>query len=66
RAYTVLLGVRELSGPAGLGVTLPVSRLLPYPGYAGEATSGDIALAQLARPVAYSPTILPVCLPDPG
>ncbi|NXG43498.1 PRS27 protease, partial [Psilopogon haemacephalus] len=54
------------AGPgAGPGVVIPLSRLLPYPSYAGEATSGDIALAQLAWPVTFSATILPVCLPSP-
>ncbi|NXI46763.1 PRSS8 protein, partial [Galbula dea] len=47
-------------------LAVPLSRLLPYPSYAGEATSGDIALAQLAWPVSFSATILPVCLPPPG
>ncbi|NXL69132.1 PRSS8 protein, partial [Chordeiles acutipennis] len=64
RAYAVLLGVQELSGPAdGPGVTIPLVQLLPHPSYAGEATSGDIALAQLAWPVTFSDAILPVCLP---
>uniref|UniRef100_A0A8C3BQL2 Peptidase S1 domain-containing protein n=1 Tax=Cairina moschata TaxID=8855 RepID=A0A8C3BQL2_CAIMO len=66
RAYAVLLGVRELSGPPGPGGgAVPVGRLLPHPAYAGEATSGDIALAQLAWPVAFSAAVLPVCLPGP-
>ncbi|NXF56565.1 PRSS8 protein, partial [Oceanites oceanicus] len=46
-------------------VAVPLSRLLPHPSYAGEATSGDIALAQLARPVNFSDAVLPVCLPAP-
>ncbi|KAF1410978.1 Serine protease 27, partial [Spheniscus humboldti] len=66
RAYSVLLGVRELSGPPGPGVAVPLDRLLPHPSYAGEATSGDIALARLAWPITFSATVLPVCLPAPG
>ncbi|XP_053908981.1 serine protease 27-like [Cuculus canorus] len=62
-AYSVLLGVRELSGPPGPGQAVPLRRVLPHSAYAGEATSGDIALAQLAWPVAFSDAILPVCLP---
>ncbi|NWX53257.1 PRS27 protease, partial [Steatornis caripensis] len=50
----------------GPGVAVPLSRLLPHPAYAGEATSGDIALAELAWPVAFSDAVLPVCLPGPG
>ncbi|XP_069738305.1 serine protease 27-like [Phaenicophaeus curvirostris] len=65
RDYSVLLGARELSG-APAGVSVPLRRLVPHEAYAGEATSGDIALAQLARPVAFSRSVLPVCLPGPG
>ncbi|NWH83001.1 PRS27 protease, partial [Piaya cayana] len=68
RDYSVLLGVRELSGPPGSppGLSVPLRRLVPHEAYAGEATSGDIALAQLARPVPFGPSVLPVCLPGPG
>ncbi|XP_071657427.1 serine protease 33-like [Patagioenas fasciata] len=65
RSYSVLLGAPELSGPPGVGVAIPLGRVLPHPSYAGEATSGDIALAQLARPVPLSAAVLPVCLPGP-
>ncbi|NXX37518.1 PRSS8 protein, partial [Nicator chloris] len=44
----------------------PLAQLLPHPAYAGEATSGDIALARLARPVRYRPGLGPVCLPSPS
>ncbi|NXT03632.1 PRS27 protease, partial [Jacana jacana] len=50
----------------GPGLRVPLSQLLPHPSYAGEATSGDIALGQLAWPVPYSDLILPVCLPSPA
>ncbi|NXV54711.1 BSSP4 protease, partial [Molothrus ater] len=45
-------------------VAVGVAQLLPHPRYAGEATSGDIALARLARPVPFGPGIGPVCLPS--
>ncbi|KAL8176348.1 UNVERIFIED_CONTAM: hypothetical protein K2H54_032420 [Gekko kuhli] len=32
--------------------------------YAGQTTSGDIALVQLSKKVRYSDLILPICLPD--
>ncbi|NXE71790.1 PRSS8 protein, partial [Calcarius ornatus] len=47
-------------------VAVPLAQLLPHPRYAGEATSGDIALARLARPVRFGPGIGPVCLPGAG
>ncbi|NXV78188.1 PRS27 protease, partial [Atlantisia rogersi] len=46
-------------------LVVPLERLLPHPSYAGEATSGDIALARLAWPVSFSDTVLPICLPSP-
>ncbi|NXN87567.1 BSSP4 protease, partial [Bombycilla garrulus] len=46
-------------------VVVGVAELLPHPLYAGEATSGDIALARLARPVQFGPKLGPVCLPSP-
>ncbi|NWY93857.1 BSSP4 protease, partial [Loxia curvirostra] len=46
-------------------VSVAVAKLLPHPRYAGEATSGDIALARLARPVRFGPGLGPVCLPSP-
>ncbi|NXU92221.1 PRSS8 protein, partial [Xiphorhynchus elegans] len=46
-------------------VAVPLAELLPHPAYAGEATSGDIALGRLARPVPFGPTVRPVCLPSP-
>ncbi|NXK85277.1 PRS27 protease, partial [Amazona guildingii] len=45
---------------------VPLARVVPFPGYRGEATSGDIALARLARAVTFTPRVLPVCLPPPG
>ncbi|NWI71357.1 PRS27 protease, partial [Todus mexicanus] len=47
-------------------VAVPLLQLLPHPSYSGEATSGDIALAQLAWPVPFSSLVLPVCLPSPA
>ncbi|NXV10382.1 PRSS8 protein, partial [Cettia cetti] len=47
-------------------VSVPLAELLPHPAYRGEATSGDIALGRLARPVRYRPGLGPVCLPAPS
>ncbi|KAM9510549.1 serine protease 33-like [Guaruba guarouba] len=68
RLYSVLLGAQSLSPPGGAEPPLrvPLARVVPYPGYRGEATSGDIALARLARAVPFTPRVLPVCLPAPG
>ncbi|NWV44551.1 PRSS8 protein, partial [Grantiella picta] len=47
-------------------VAVPLAQLLPHPSYAGEATSGDIALVRLAWPVTFGVGVGPVCLPSPG
>ncbi|XP_033929507.1 serine protease 33-like [Melopsittacus undulatus] len=65
RLYSVLLGSPWLP-PPHQGLVVPVAQVMAHPGYRGEATSGDIALARLARPVPLTPRVLPVCLPPPG
>ncbi|XP_064262568.1 brain-specific serine protease 4-like isoform X2 [Passer domesticus] len=72
REFSVLLGTRELppagEGPpaGGGGEAVALSLLLPHPAYAGEASSGDIALGRLERRVRYRAGLGPVCLPGPG
>ncbi|XP_061300346.1 serine protease 33 [Pezoporus flaviventris] len=68
RLYSVLLGSQWLPPRAGpsQGLVVPVAEVLPHPRYRGEATSGDVALARLARAVPLGPRVLPVCLPPPG
>ncbi|XP_066031149.1 serine protease 33-like isoform X3 [Chamaea fasciata] len=71
RLFSVLLGTQELNGGGGAdgrdrGVSIPLAELLPHPAYAGEATSGDIALGRLRRAVRFGPGLGPVCLPGPG
>ncbi|XP_072792498.1 serine protease 33-like [Taeniopygia guttata] len=51
--------------PVPPGVSVGVSQLLPHPRYAGEATSGDVALLRLRRPLRYRRGMGPVCLPSP-
>lgn len=44
-----------------------VVRCIKHPSYsADEHSSGDIALVQLASPIAFNDYMLPVCLPKPG
>ncbi|NXD03525.1 TMPS6 protease, partial [Certhia familiaris] len=47
-------------------VSIPVAELLPHPGYHGDSSGSDVALARLARPVRYRAGIGPVCLPAPN
>ncbi|XP_066486400.1 serine protease 27-like [Tiliqua scincoides] len=62
--YQVLLGVTQLSNPGPQACCLGVKKIIVNPTYAGQTTSGDIALVQLSRKVHYSDFILPICLPD--
>ncbi|XP_061446255.1 serine protease 33-like [Rhineura floridana] len=62
--YRVNLGNYQLSNPDQNALWLRVSRVFAHQGYAGDGTSGDIALAQLEHPVRFTQVILPACLPD--
>ncbi|XP_077169275.1 transmembrane protease serine 9-like [Paroedura picta] len=50
------------SDPAA--VWLRISQVIIHGRYAGDGTSGDIALARMERPVSFTPLSLPACLPD--
>ncbi|XP_020733861.2 serine protease 27-like [Odocoileus virginianus] len=63
RKYEVLVGSLQVSGYQGpKTAVIPVSRIVPYPGVQGHAPSA-IAVAELARPLSFSPLVLPICLP---
>ncbi|XP_048373588.1 serine protease 27-like isoform X2 [Sphaerodactylus townsendi] len=62
--YRVVLGVNQLSNPGPRACCLEVKKVIVNPMYAGQASSGDIALIQLSKKVQYSDLILPICLPD--
>ncbi|NWU76717.1 PRS56 protease, partial [Onychorhynchus coronatus] len=63
-AWTVVVGDHEL-GKLGVGErAVPVRRILPHPKFNPKTFHGDLALLELAVPLAPSPTISPVCLPS--
>lgn len=63
RKYEVLVGSLQVSGYQGSKTTIiPVSRIIPYSDVQGHASSA-IAVAELARPLSFSPLVLPICLP---
>jgi len=41
-----------------------VSKVIPHPGYRFAGFVDDIALLKLTRPVTYTDTIRPICLPS--
>ncbi|NXM67253.1 PRS56 protease, partial [Serilophus lunatus] len=63
-AWTVVVGDHEL-GKLGVGErAVPVRRILPHPKFNPKTFHGDLALLELAVPLALSPTVSPVCLPS--
>ncbi|KAM5151670.1 transmembrane protease serine 9-like [Mantella aurantiaca] len=64
--YTVYLGLHKLSLPlSGGAVTAAVREVIIHQDYTMDSSSADIALVKLGKPVKFTPTILPVCLPSP-
>uniref|UniRef100_A0A8D0BIM0 Peptidase S1 domain-containing protein n=1 Tax=Salvator merianae TaxID=96440 RepID=A0A8D0BIM0_SALMN len=62
--YRVHLGEYELPRPSPSMVPSAVKQVIVHSYYAGSGLSADIALVQLEKPVNFSRTILPICLPS--
>ncbi|XP_032621059.1 serine protease 27-like [Chelonoidis abingdonii] len=62
--YRVVLGAHQLLKPGPNACACPVQRIITNPRYAGQTTSGDIALVQLGQRLNFTDYILPICLPD--
>ncbi|XP_070586470.1 serine protease 33-like [Erythrolamprus reginae] len=62
--YKANLGNYQLLNPDPNAVWWRLSRVAVHENYSGDGTSGDIALAQLEKPVRFTQGILPACLPD--
>ncbi|XP_010220751.1 PREDICTED: serine protease 56, partial [Tinamus guttatus] len=63
-AWTVVVGDHELSKTDVGEQAVPVRRILPHPKFNPKTFHGDLALLELAMPLALSPTVSPVCLPS--
>ncbi|XP_061862005.1 serine protease 56 [Colius striatus] len=63
-AWTVVVGDHEPGKPAVGKWAVPIRRILPYPKFNPKTFHGDLALLELAVPLALSPTVSPVCLPS--
>lgn len=63
--YQVLLGALQLVQPGPHAVLRGVRRVHSHPQYRGLASSADVALVELDKPVAFNRYMLPVCLPQP-
>ncbi|XP_078234888.1 serine protease 27-like [Pogona vitticeps] len=62
--YRINLGEYELPKPAPSMISSAVCKIIVHPYYVGQAQSADIALVRLEKPVNFSQTILPICLPS--
>ncbi|XP_053328030.1 serine protease 27-like [Spea bombifrons] len=63
--FTAYLGAFQLSNLSDPNVvSVGVKQIIVHPDFMYEGSSGDIALVQLERPVQYTKSILPVCLPS--
>ncbi|XP_071668823.1 serine protease 56 isoform X4 [Patagioenas fasciata] len=62
--WTVVVGDHELGKPDAGERAVPVRRILPHPKFNPKTFHGDLALLELAVPLAPSPTVSPVCLPS--
>ncbi|XP_025049737.1 serine protease 27-like [Alligator sinensis] len=64
--FSVLLGAVRLQDPGPQAVVVAAGAVVVNPRYAGEASSGDLALLRLVRPVTFGPRVSPICLLDAG
>ncbi|NXK53792.1 PRS56 protease, partial [Chauna torquata] len=63
-AWTVVVGDHELGKPDPGERAVPVRRIVPHPKFNPKTFHGDLALLELAVPLAPSAAISPVCLPS--
>ncbi|KAM6155887.1 prostasin [Rhynchocyon petersi] len=61
--YEVKLGAHQLDTYTPDAEVRTVKTIIPYPSYQEEGSPGDIALLQLSRPIVFSRSIRPICLP---
>ncbi|OCT59131.1 hypothetical protein XELAEV_18001620mg [Xenopus laevis] len=59
----VLLGCNSLTNLTSEAVITRVKRVITYPLYKGDGSSGDISLVEMESPIIYSSYILPICVP---
>jgi len=60
----IRLGGILASDPDPDAVYASVSRVIPHPDYNSTAFLADVGLLRLTRPISYTDTILPICLPS--
>ncbi|XP_053117431.1 serine protease 27-like [Hemicordylus capensis] len=61
--FNVVLGANKLENSGPHRQSIGVAEIFRNPWYAGEATSGDIALVRLVHSVRFNNYILPICVP---
>jgi len=65
--FDVVAGAHRQSEPVNGEQSVPAQRAIVHPNYGtGTGQDNDIAVVKLARPIKFSPTIQPACLPAQG
>ncbi|XP_074053049.1 serine protease 33-like [Macrotis lagotis] len=63
--FQIVLGELQLFSSPGHSISSSVSKVILHPEFSvGDSSIDDIALLKLARPLYFTPWILPVCLPE--
>jgi len=65
-ALQIRLGGILATDPDPDAVYANVSHVIPHPHYNRSVHQNDVGLLRLTRPVVYTDTILPICLPSPN
>jgi len=66
RQLTVSAGAHNLNSPTNDQQTVYVTRVVGHEQYDADATLNDIAVFKLSKPIKFTPTVQPVCLPKAG
>ncbi|XP_013408472.1 hemicentin-1-like [Lingula anatina] len=62
-SWRVRVGEHDLTTFSSIQRDIPVSRVVPHPGFDESTLINDIALVRLSQPVTHSDKITPVCIP---
>ncbi|XP_056391279.1 serine protease 27-like [Hyla sarda] len=63
--YTMYFGVHQLLGLQQPGIEVRAAKkIIIHPDFTDEGSGRDIALVQLEKPIDFTPSILPICLPS--
>jgi transmembrane serine protease 3 len=62
----IVFGAHNLARAQPGQMTVPATRAVPHPEYNPDTTLNDIAVVKLSKPIKFTKTIQPACLPAKG